>query len=290
LRSQFFAYATTFRGGVNVTSGDVDGDGIKEVITGAGPLGSPHIRIFSPVGALHSQFFAFPSTWRTGGSVTALDLTGDGKDELVVAPSSGAAHLRVFTFNPQTRRYDLMTQRFAYPITFRGGVNLASGDLDQDGRDELVVAPASRGGPQVRVFSYRSQTNTLEVISQFFAYPSNFTTGVSVAVGDLNGDGGKEIITGAGPDREPVVRAFNAGGVRIFGMLAMSQGFRGGVVVATVQADGDGAEELVTGPWKNGSSVVTITNINSTFTQAALLRRFGAFPLSVQGGVRLNGY
>ncbi|MFA5135603.1 MAG: S8 family peptidase, partial [Patescibacteria group bacterium] len=42
---QFFAYAESFRGGVNVAAGDVDGDGIEEIIAGAGTGGGPHIRI-----------------------------------------------------------------------------------------------------------------------------------------------------------------------------------------------------------------------------------------------------
>jgi hypothetical protein len=43
----FFAYASTFTGGVRVALGDINGDGNMDVITGAGPGGGPQVNVYN---------------------------------------------------------------------------------------------------------------------------------------------------------------------------------------------------------------------------------------------------
>jgi len=66
LRASFFAYNEKFRGGVRVTTGDFDADGYIDIITAPGKTGGPHIRIFTPKGAMLGEFFALPASY-TGG-------------------------------------------------------------------------------------------------------------------------------------------------------------------------------------------------------------------------------
>jgi hypothetical protein len=81
---QFMAYDWAFRGGVNVTVGDFDGDGTVELATGAGPGGGPHVRIFTRYGRpWNPGFFAADEASRTGVVVAAHDTNNDGIDEII---------------------------------------------------------------------------------------------------------------------------------------------------------------------------------------------------------------
>jgi hypothetical protein len=70
-RGSFFAYAAAFTGGVFVACADVNGDGVPDIITGPGPGGGPHVRVFSGTdGTEIVGFFAYAAAF-TGGVFVA---------------------------------------------------------------------------------------------------------------------------------------------------------------------------------------------------------------------------
>ena len=88
--SRFLAYAATFKGGVHVAAGDLNGDGKAEIVAGAGAGGGPQVRIFSADGRLLSGgFFAYDRNFRGGVNVAAIDLNNDGKDEIITGAGVG---------------------------------------------------------------------------------------------------------------------------------------------------------------------------------------------------------
>ena len=72
----FFAYDTQFQGGVRVASGDVNGDGLADIITGPGQGSAPHVRVFNGTTLEETaSFLAYPVEFTNGIFVAASSLT-----------------------------------------------------------------------------------------------------------------------------------------------------------------------------------------------------------------------
>src|SRR5262249_9761788 len=145
----FYAYDPRFAGGVFVTTGDVNGDGVPDIITGAGQGGGPNIKVFDgKTGNTIRNFYAFDSSFSGGLRVASGDVDGDGFDDIITAAGPGGGpHVRVFS----GANGKVISEFFAFPASFVGGVNVAAGDLNGDGRAEIITGPGVGGGPLVRV-------------------------------------------------------------------------------------------------------------------------------------------
>lgn len=142
----------------------------------------------------------------------------------------------------------------AYAATFKGGVSVASADLDGDGAWEIITGAGSGGGPEVRVFG---QDGTLR--QRFFAYGRGFRGGVRVAAYDLTGDGRAEIITGPGYGGGPEVKIYQANGQLLKSFFAYDQKFHGGVNVTAGRFGARGEALIITGSGYGGAHVRSFT-------------------------------
>jgi hypothetical protein len=79
----------------------------------------------------------------------------------------------------QNKRAEFM----AYDLRFRGGLNIAVGDLDGDGRAELITAPQGMGGPHVKIWKFDTVANRFNLVNEFMAYEITFSGGVNLATG-----------------------------------------------------------------------------------------------------------
>jgi hypothetical protein len=281
LRLNILAYDGAFRGGVRVATGDVTGDGIEDVVTAPGPGGGPHVRVFDGrTGAAVFDLFPYAAGFRGGVTVALGDVDADGFADIVTgAGAGGGPHVRVFS----GLTGQVLQDFFAYEQTFLGGVYVAAGDVTGDGRVDVVTGTGVGGGPLVKTFDFHPG---LFPPFNLYAYEESFRGGVTVAVGDLDGDGVAEIVTGTGEGGGPLVRAFrifDGGGIRLSG-FAYAQSFRGGVAVAVTDSDGDGRAEIVTGPGPGGGPHVRILSGDDLSERAAFL----AFDPAFLGGVSVG--
>jgi hypothetical protein len=240
-----YPYGTGFHGEIRVATGDLNGDGKAEVITAPGPGGGPHIRAFTLqgtdyvpyTGQLGSGIMAYASNFTGGVYVAAADLNADGKAEIITgAGPGGGPHVRAFNADGTKMAGQIGDGFYAYGSTFTGGVRVAAGYLNNSGIATIVTGAGPGGGPHVREFGVNANPVAGQAGSGWYAYGSNFTGGVFVAVGDIDSDEPAEIVTGAGAGGGPHVRAFKASGVPAPGQLGdgfMAYGnFNGGVTVA----------------------------------------------------------
>jgi hypothetical protein len=119
----------------------------------------------------------------------------------------------------------------------------ARGDIDGDGKEDLITGAEAGGERRVRVFSGADG----RVLSDFLAFDPHFAGRVNVAVGDIDDDGRLDIIAGAGPGGEPRVRVFRGtDGVLLWDFLAFDRSFTNGVHVASGNIDGDARAAIIT--------------------------------------------
>lgn len=180
-------YGDGFTGGVDVASGDVDGDGKDEIITAAGVGGGPHIKVLRSDGTLVSEFMAYAQNFHGGVHVASADIDGDGKAEIITSPAAGGGpHVKVFD---QTGKLKL--QLMAYASNFTGGVDVAAFAPSGSYAGGFVTSPLAGGGPHVKVYN-----STGKVVDQFMAYPASFTGGVRIDAGNfVQNNGSFEVIT-----------------------------------------------------------------------------------------------
>jgi hypothetical protein len=262
---QFYAYDPSFRGGVRVATGDVNGDGFPDIITAAGPGGGPHVKVFDGVtGGLIRQFFAYDAAFTGGVNVTAGDIDGDGNADIVTgADAGGGPHVKAFSGTTGKT----IASFYAYDPSIHAGVRVAVGDVNGDGTNEVITAPGPGWYPEVKVFDPKKASagatpppgsatvafrilndNQPGQLASFMAYDPLFLGGVYIATGDFNRDLRSEIVTGAGAGGGPHVKVFDGQSLQVFqSFFALDPSFGGGVRVSARDLNGDGHADVVVG-------------------------------------------
>lgn len=292
VQGQFYAYDENLRGEFNVLTADITGDGNKEIITFPGEGFPSHIRVFDNDGTFIDHFFAYQEEFLGGVIVKAADIDGDGAADLVVQPDKGGGpNIRVFTYNDATEGLELLSWEIVYQDTFRGEIGMTVSDVDGDGKAEIVTSPLTQGGANVRMYTYNTTTQSLELVDWFIAFHELFRGGADVAVGNVTGDSTKEIVVTPASDAGPHVRVYEyRSDTGTFNLLtqfwAYAETYRGGVKVKIADVNNDGVSEIITTPTKGGPHVRVFSH-NSSTGIFDLLDDMMVYPDNFRGGVNL---
>jgi hypothetical protein len=242
------ALSFTLTGASRVAYGDVNGDGVEDIIVGSVTGTTSIVRIYNgKTAALMNSFTPFIAGSVSGIFVAAGDVNGDGKADVTV--TNGSLGLGA---NSDTRVYD--------------GAYLASGK---------VVVSASVGGTvaaQGRLRDFYAFTNATGSSGNGNTFTPN--TGATVAMGDFNGDGLADIVVGvaggnaAGSTGRVLVFdskvLFGSNAVTAYpnpnvDLVVYNPGSTTGVFVAAGDINGDGRADLVTSPVSGGPNIRVFT-------------------------------
>lgn len=251
---RFPAYPGRFQGPVRVATGDVAGTPRPEVLTAPGPGTPAEIGIYGDQWVAERDrnnrigtFLAFEPSFLGGATVALGDLDGDARLEIVVGAGPGREP-EVRVFEPGGRR---ISSFLAFDAPYQSGVSVAAGDLDGDGRAE-VVASALAPPARIRIFGPTGKARTL-------IQPVTDGAPLEVAVADLSGDGRAEIIAGRSAGSEPWVEVLDPRTGELVGrFLAFDREFTGGIHVAAGDLDLDGRDEIVVAPGDGGDGQVRV--------------------------------
>ena len=199
-----------------------------------------------------SRFTPYEAAFEGEINVAVADLRRTGTPEIITVPANaGGVRVQVFAQPGGPARLNF----FAFDSKFQGGATVASADVNGDGFPDIVVGAGPGGGPRVSVFDGLDGRQ----LRTFFAFESSFTGGVSVAAGDVNGDGVTDIVVGAGPGGGPAVAVFDgANPANVQRFFAFDPAFTGGVNIAVGNVRGDGAAEIVLGAGQGGGPLVRV--------------------------------
>jgi len=268
----FFAYDSSFTGGVRVALGDVNGDGNRDIITAAGPGGSTHIKVFTidfatltvnpqPI----AQFYAFNQpTFKGGVYIAAGDTNNDGFDDIICgAGATGGPRVTVYAGTATgVNTTSPLNNFFAYAPKFNGGVVVTAGQRNSNAGEEVIVAPASNAGYNIRSFDVNGYGNSPKLVDDFFAF-NDFKSrgGLSIAAGNLDqGLGITDLVVGTTNNQFGVILNNEPTGIPVTNVFNKFSG----AIRAGVAKNSSGQEVAVALAGPGGSPVASIFSFETS--------------------------
>ncbi|MFA4831488.1 MAG: putative glycoside hydrolase, partial [Patescibacteria group bacterium] len=188
LYMRVWPYTANYKGDLRVAIGDINADGRGEIYVAPSPGYTLPIKVYSRHGAYYNgEWYPFGRGYKGGYSLAVREAAGrPSENELVIGTGEGALPM-VSLFN---REYQLNRQWLAFESSFIGGLNVAAGDVNGDGIDEVIVGAGPGKKPVIRIFDPFGA----QMYQEFAAYSALDYPGIQVMASDVDYDGKEDII------------------------------------------------------------------------------------------------
>jgi hypothetical protein len=281
LPQQTFAVGTN---PVAVAFGDVNGDGRQDIVTANSGNGTVTVLLNTTATGSSVVSFAAPQSFSVGASPRSValgDMNGDGMLDVVTA-DAGSNTVTVLrnTASPGATSVSFSPQAFAVGSS---PVSVAVGDINGDGRGDVVAANSGAGTVSVLIGTTPTGAGSVS-----FAAQQTFAVGaspVAVALGDVNGDGKQDLAVANAANTVSVLLNTAAGGASS-AAFAAAQAFNLGTSPAALllaDLNLDGKADLVA----SDNSLSTVTAFQNLTPAAATT---ASFSVPLQFGSTANNY
>ncbi len=198
LGASSFAIVAEFTGissNTHVEAGDIDGDGKPDLVVTNGT----NISIYRNISNGDFSFAArvdFPVGYESF-ALAIGDLDLDGKADIAVTTYNSNNLLSIFKNNASPGVIN--TSSLAAKVDINSGTSseltsIAIGDLDGDGRPDIVTSDWNRFAPKTRIFPNTTQTGTINSNSFDQVDGYYIQSPVKVAIQDMDNDGRADIV------------------------------------------------------------------------------------------------
>jgi hypothetical protein len=269
---KFLPYGANFFGKVNVVLGDLNCDGVVEIITSPVCNYAPWVRVFDLAGNLLHQFLAFSSTFKGGVDVAVGDINADGKLDIAASMHCSGSQVKVFknvlasgaSLAVKTC-FTLHSSLYPFGSGFKGGAVVELADLGAcvtvsgvkkldstqfDGRCEIVVGNQAGLRATIKAYSYFGTSTTACLVRTFLPFDAAFRGGVSLDIGLIDGDLVPDLIVGSGCGGASQVQVLSGATTGLISTFAAFQSddllnFNAKLEVQACDADLDGIVECL---------------------------------------------
>lgn len=210
----------------------------------------PMIEVYRADGTPYAAFQAFTVNFSGGVNVAMADLNGDAIPEVIAgADETGGPHVRVF------KAYGaVVSEFFAYALDSSHGVDVAAGDVNADGYEDIVTAVGAGVSKDIVVW-----TMTGEEIMRFTA--DAFADGVPLQVDlvDFDDDWQLEFAVATRGEVAPQIAVYDHDGTYLASFTPFTE--TTGISLASYDANGDYYDDIAVASLGDNDDIRMFTKV-----------------------------